>query len=205
MTPGLGALGHAVSAGDPLTVDNRVLRGAYVAALSAVRRLDRLPAGRQPLLSFAYPGLSLSLGVAGATVAAVRTEARVLRGVLVAAVAGSPSRCLSTPVLSLGDGLKVRRVAAQDRQALVGVVEHQPVGDRPLVMGPDRPVHRHHAAVAPTSGDVTVPGTSRRSGPDPVTVAVDDLVHDPVDDRPSRVRPRHAYNSSTTRTVGRGR
>lgn len=157
-----------------------VLRRAQmpaVAPLFVVR--PSLPNAPQPL----------AVGVAGAAFPAVAAVEGVLRRVPMSRVAGRAALGLASSVLGLGDRLEVVRVAAEDPQAPVSVVEHETVRDGAAQVLPDHAMHEQVASVG--TADLPIAGAADRPGPQPMTAVLLDAVHDAIERRASGVDACH--------------
>jgi hypothetical protein len=125
-----------------------------------------------------------------------------LRRIQVPGVAGDPALGLPPAVNGLGHRVETGvRIAAQDVQAVIQVIEHETWRDRSPEVLPGNPVHEQHPALATTLRDLAVPGTARRPAPDPVTADIRELVENPVYHRPPGVDTRHAYIVPTALAV----
>lgn len=166
----------------------RVLRGTQMALRAAVGELCLLSES-PPLPSSTVP---VAVALTAVTVSS-RCNPRILRRPQVPGPACRPPSPFPFQVHRLGDRFQAgERVAAQDAQAVVKVVEHQARRDRPAEVLPGCPVHAEPLVVRRAAADLTVPGAANRAAPDPVAADVSELIENPVDNRPSRVDPWHA-------------
>ena len=129
--------------------------------------------------------------------AAIPVSSRRDPGVLRCPQVTRTARCPPSPfpfqVHRLGHRLQAGvRVAAQDIQAVVEMVEHQAGRNRTAEVLPGNPVNAPVPVIRRTAADTAVPRATCRAAPDPVAVNVGEFVKQPVDDWPSRVDPWHA-------------
>lgn len=196
MSAGSSTLGHAVAACRARWPQPGVLRRTSVAAGALIRVLN------PPRSSSTLTRCTLAVGMAPAATPVPTIGVRVLRRVRVTVPATPGAGRASSLVLGVRDRFQaVERVATQDPQTRVQVVELQTVRDRAAEVLPHGAVYGDVAAVVPALADVAVAGTTHRAGPYPVAIDVVDVIENAVDEGTACVDPGHAPTIRPTRAV----